>query len=33
MSEKLRTLVAKLIVQHFTRPRSLVIRAWLWLAC
>lgn len=32
MLGRFRTLLAKFIVQDFTRPRSLVIRAWLWLA-
>ena len=32
MLDRLRTLLARLIVQHLTRPRELVIRAWLWLA-
>ena len=32
MLDRLRTLLAKLIVKHLTRPRELVIRAWLWLA-
>ncbi len=32
MLGRFRTLLAKFIVQHFTPPRALVIRAWLWLA-
>jgi len=32
MIGKLRTLLAKFIVDHFTRPRRLVVQAWLWLA-
>ena len=32
MLDKLRTLLAKLIVKHLTRPLLLVIHAWLWLA-
>jgi hypothetical protein len=32
MVDKLRTRLAKFIVQHFNRPHSVVIRAWLWLA-
>ena len=32
MLDKLRTLLAKFIVKNLTRPRELVIRAWLWLA-
>jgi len=32
MLDKIRTLLAKLIVQHLTRPLFLVIHAWLWLA-
>ena len=32
MIDKFRTLLAKLIVEHLTRPRPLVIHAWLWLA-
>jgi hypothetical protein len=32
MVNKLRTLLAKFIVHHFTRPRPLVIQAWLWPA-
>jgi hypothetical protein len=28
----LRTRLALFIVQHLTRPRPLVIRAWFWLA-
>ena len=30
--DNLRTLLAKLIVEYLTRPRLLVIHAWLWLA-
>ena len=30
MPDRLRTLLAKLIVQQLNRPRPLVIRAWLW---
>ena len=32
MLDTFRTVLARLIVQHLTRPRELVIRAWLWLA-
>ena len=32
MVDKLRTLLAKFIVKHLNRPRSLVVEAWLWLA-
>jgi hypothetical protein len=32
MLERLPTVLAKLIVHHFTRPRPLVVQAWLWLA-
>ena len=32
MLDKIRTLLAKLIVQHLNRPLFLVIHAWLWLA-
>ena len=32
MVDKLRTHLAKFIVQHLNRPRTLVIRAWFWLA-
>ena len=32
MPDRLRTLLAKFIVQHLNRPRPLVIRAWFWLA-
>ena len=32
MLDKLRTLLAKFIVRHLSRPRSLVIGAWLSLA-
>ena len=32
MIDKLRTLPARFIVQHLTRPRQLVVHAWLWLA-
>ena len=32
MLDRLRTLLASLIVQRFTRPRPLVVQAWLWLA-
>ncbi len=30
--DKLRTVLAKFIFRDLTRPRQLVIRAWLWLA-
>lgn len=29
--ENLRTILAKCIVQHFHRPRPLVVAAWFWL--
>ena len=32
MLDKIRTLLAKLIVKHLNRPLFLVIHAWLWLA-
>ena len=32
MIDRLRTLLAKLIVKHLNRPLLLVIHAWLWLA-
>ena len=32
MPDKLRTSLARFIVRHLNRPRSLLIRAWLWLA-
>ncbi len=32
MVDRLRTLLAKLVVEHLARPRPLVIHAWLWLA-
>jgi hypothetical protein len=32
MIDKVRTLLAKFIVEHLTRPGSLVIRACFWLA-
>ena len=32
MIDTLRTLLAKLVVRHLTRPRVLVVHAWLWLA-
>ena len=32
MLDKIRTLLARLIVKHLTRPLFLVIHAWLWLA-
>ena len=32
MIDKLRTLIAKLVVKHLNRPLLLVIHAWLWLA-
>jgi len=32
MIDTLRTHLATFIVGHFTRPRSLVVRCWLWLA-
>ena len=32
MIDKLRTLLAKFIVQHLNRPLLLAIHAWLWLA-
>ena len=32
MLDTLRTLLAKFIVQHLTRPGPLVLQAWLWLA-
>jgi len=32
MIDRLRTLPAKLIVEHLRRLRPLVIRAWFWLA-
>jgi len=31
MVDKLRTLLARFIVDHLTRPRPLVVQAWLWL--
>ena len=30
--DRLRTLLAKFIVKHLTRPRALVVQTWLWLA-
>lgn len=30
--DKLRTLLARLIVAHFTRPTILLVRSWFWLA-
>ena len=32
MIDRFRTRLARLIIRHLTRPRELVIRAWLWLA-
>jgi hypothetical protein len=32
MPDKFRTLLAKFIVRYLTRPRPLVVQAWLWLA-
>lgn len=32
MIDKLRTVLAKFIVEHLARPRPLVVHAWLWLA-
>ena len=32
MLDQFRTLLAKLIVEYLTRPRPLVVQAWLWLA-
>jgi hypothetical protein len=32
MIDRLRTLLARLIVKQLPRPRPLLIRAWLWLS-
>ena len=32
MLDSLRTLLARFVVQHLRRPRSLVVAAYLWLA-
>ena len=32
MIDRVRTLLARLIVKHLNRPLFLVIHAWLWLA-
>jgi hypothetical protein len=32
MLDRFRTRLARFIIRHLTRPRELVIRAWLWLA-
>ena len=32
MFDTLRSLLARFIVQHLGRPRSLVVQPWLWLA-